>query len=141
GTVDLQITVVDDVAADGTGRAAIADIHEPVLDRRTAGMREIARHGQRTASALRQRTAAGHVTAIGVHVGTIEYERTVVDDVARDRPGRAAVADLQRAVLDRRAAGMREIARYGQRPRTTLGERTAAGDHVRIGDVVRTVED
>ena len=58
--------------------------------------------------------AADH--AIEDHfVGAVDDERAVVDDVAHDRAGGAAIAELQRARIDRRAAGVGVVA--GQRQR------------------------
>src|SRR5262249_41958520 len=56
---------------------------------------------------LHECAGAGNGVGEGESVGAIDREGAVVDDVAHDRSARAAVAELQRRAVDRRAAGIR----------------------------------
>ena len=55
----------------------------------------------RARAVLRERAGAGDHAAEGRGIGAVEGERAVVEDVAEDRTGRAAIAELQRAGVDR----------------------------------------
>src|SRR5262249_48631783 len=70
----------------------------------------------------------GDDAAKGQGGGAVDGERSIVDDVARDRPAAAAVAERQRAGADRGVAGVAVVAAQREGAGADLGEATAAGD-------------
>ncbi len=113
--VDDECGVVDDVAGHAARGAAITDLQRAGADRRVACVGVVARQRQHIVGTLGERAVAAHNAAKGQIVTTVEVERTVVDDIALDRSGGAAVADLQRPGADRGAARIGAVARQRQR--------------------------
>ena len=94
-----------------TGRAAHADLQRAGIDDGAAGIGLIGRKNRGAGAGLHH--LAGRSDAVldemveTVGIGTVEDQRAVVDDVAGDRTGRAAIADLQRgAIADDGHAGI-----------------------------------
>ncbi len=101
----------------------------PAADRRAAGIGVGAGQDERAGAGLGHRAGAADHAGIGERVAAVEDERAVVDDVAGDAAGGAAVAELQRAGADRRRAGVGVGAGQRQRAGAGLGERAGAADH------------
>ncbi len=138
--VEHQRAVVDDIAGDAAGRAAAADLQRAVADRRAAGIDVRAGEDQRARPCLGQRSRAADHTVIGQRVAAVEHQRGIVDDIAGDAPGGAAVADLQRARADRRDPGVGIVACEDERSRSGLGHRAGTADHPAISQSVAAVE-
>ena len=80
----------------------------------------VAGEGRGAGPGLGERAGAADHAAKGERVAAVEDQRAVVDDVAGDAAGRAAIADLQRAGADRRAAGIGIVAGQGRACRRRL---------------------
>ena len=139
--VEHQRAVVDDVAGDAAGGAAVADLQRAGADRRAAGVGVGAGEDRGAGPDLGERAGAADHAGIGQRVAAVEHQRGVVDDVADDTAGGAAVADLQRPRADRRAAGIGVGAGEDRGSGPGLGERAGAADHAGIGHRVAAVED
>ena len=139
--VEDQRSVVDDVAGDTAGRAAIAEPKRAGADRRGAGVGVVPRQGQRVGAVLGDGAGAADQTGIGQRVAAVEDERGIVDDVAGDAAGRAATAERQRAGADRRGAGVGVVAGQGQCAGAALGDGAGPADQTGIGQRIAAVED
>ena len=106
--------MVDDVAGDAAGRAAIAERKRAGADRRGAGVGVGAGQRQRAGPCLGQRARPADDAGIGEGVAAVEDQRSTDGDVAGDAAARAAIAEPKRAAADRRAAGVRVVAGEGQ---------------------------
>ena len=93
--VEDQRGIVDDVAGDAAGRAAIADRKRAGADRRGAGVGVGAGQRQCASAALGDVPVPLIKAAIGERIAAVESQRAVVDDVAGDAAGGAAIAELQ----------------------------------------------
>ena len=102
-----SVAIVEDVAEDAAVGAAIAELQRAGRDRRAAAYRywppvRIVVPVPICATPPLPEIVAGE----GRNVGAVEGQRPVVDDVAEDAAVGAAVAELQRAGRDRRAAAI-----------------------------------
>jgi len=107
GAVEGQAVVVGDAAADAPRSAAVAELQPPVRDRRAAQVTVVGGEDRCALADLRDRAGAARDEAgegEGEGVGTVERQRAEIGNVAEDAAGGAAVAELQRAACDRRAA-------------------------------------
>ncbi|VTQ70497.1 Uncharacterised protein [Stenotrophomonas maltophilia] len=130
GHVGNQRTIVGDVTGNRTCGAAVADLQRATrIDGGAAGVAVVADQGQHASSGLGQRASATDRTADRGVATDIEHQAAVVGDVAGDRAGRTAIADLQRATgIDGGAAGIGVVAGHGQRAAAGLGQATGAAD-------------
>ena len=108
--------------------AAVTDLQRAAADRGAAGIGVGPGQRRGAGAALLHRAAAGDDVCEGDRVRAVERERAVVGDVARDRPGGAAVTDLQGAGGDRGAAGIGVGPRQRRGAGTALLHRAAARD-------------
>ena len=76
----------------------------------------------------------------GIGVGTVDSECAVVDHVADDRAAGAAVAELQRTAIDRRATGIGVCTGKDDGTATLARYRAAAADIAGIGPGKALVE-
>jgi len=104
-----------------------ADDQRPRVDRRAPGVSAVPGQRQRACATLGDRADAADHAGIGQGAGAVEHQRGVVDDVAYDAAG-GAIADLQRAGADRRAADVGVGTGEDERTRTRLGQARRAGD-------------
>ncbi len=141
GPVEREHTVVDDVACEAAHRSAIADLERAGGNRRAAGMRARPGQDQRSGADLRERSCPADLAAKSVMVGPVERQRAVDDDVAGDVPRSRAIADLQHARGNRRAAGIGVRPAQDESPGADLRERARSADRAAIYEPVRTVED
>ena len=84
-------------------------------DRRGAGVGVVAGQGQCAGAALGDGAGAADQAGIGQCIAAVEDQRSIVDDVAGDAAGRAAIAERERAAADRRGAGVGVVAGQCQR--------------------------
>src|ERR1700722_9550852 len=111
--VKRQRSVVGHVADDAAGCAAIAKLECPSSDRRTARIAVVGGQDGRACADLIDRTCPRDQAREGHRIAAVEGERAVVDGVADDAPGRAAIAKLECPGSDRRtAAGAARARRY-----------------------------
>ena len=96
------------------------------VDRGGAGVGVVGRQRGGAGADLVERAGAGDHAVVLVGVGAVEGERGVVDHVAEDRAGGAAVAELQDAGVDGGEAGVGVVAAQDRRAGADLGERAAA---------------
>ena len=85
-----------------TGRAAVADLERARRDRRAARIGLVGGEREDAGAPLDERARAADDRAKRDVVAAIERQRAVVDDIADDAAGGAAIAELQRAGADRR---------------------------------------
>ena len=139
--IEDQKRFVADVAAQAAARAAIAHLQRSRSDRRAAAVGVGPRQHRRPRADLLERTGAADASAQLQQAVAIDDEAAVVDDRTRaERAGQAAVSNLQRRSLDRRAARISVVAREDERARTNLSQEAAAGDVVADRDHVTPVE-
>ena len=146
-------TVDGDIAADRAGAAELATaqhvdaarqaaVHrQPAGTHRGAASESVgARERQLARACLGQAAGAADDATKGDVVGAVECQRGIVGNVAHDAACRAAIADLQRAGIDRRAAGIVVVGRQDQRATAGLDDRPDAADDAREGRGVAAVE-
>ena len=154
GLVVNQGPVVHDRAADGAGRASIAELQRAAADRRAARVGVGAGKDQGAAAADAKLSAAVDIAAEGLGDGAVELQRAAADRrwtgvtvaAGEDRRARArgrqaagaadvaaeglvgGVAEFDRAAAaDRRRAGVGVVAGQDQRPAGTAAEGVEAG--------------
>ena len=86
--------------------AAVAELQRAGADRRAAGIGVGAGEDRGSGPDLGERAGAADHAGKGHRVAAVEDRARVVDDVADDAAGGAAIADLQRPGADRRGAGI-----------------------------------
>ncbi|CAB3736836.1 hypothetical protein LMG1866_05144 [Achromobacter ruhlandii] len=123
--VEDQRALVDDASRHGPRRAAVADAQRAGFDEGLAGIRIRAGQRQGVGALLGDRTRPGDRAAVDHRPRVVEHERGVVDDVARHRPRRAALAQLQRAVFDARTAAVDVVGAQDQGAAALLGQALA----------------
>ena len=158
--VDRERGVVHDIPADAARRAAGADLQRAGIDRRAPGVRVRCVEDHRTGTFLPERTraadhtgerrvaragineiaATGDATAHGHRIAAVDRQGRVVHHIAGDAARRAARADLQRAGVDRRAAGVGIGAGQDRRAAALLDNVTRSTDHPGHRDGVAAVE-
>ena len=82
----------------------------------------LAREGERARAGLGQGARARDHAREGDRIGAVDREGAVVDDVADDRAGGAAIADLQRSGRNRGAARVSVGGCQNERAGAGLGE-------------------
>ncbi|KAH0435200.1 hypothetical protein KCU90_g4571, partial [Aureobasidium melanogenum] len=119
------------------GMRRVADHQRARRHVRVARVRLHAIQDQGAGSALRHRAATTDNAAIHERVRAVENQCAVVHHVAGEAAARAAVADLQRAAVDGRTAGMGD--RSATADRAAVTERVSAVENQRavIHDVAR----
>ena len=130
GAVEGERPVIENIAHNRTGRPAIAELQRSGVDRRAAGVGVVGRQDGRSGAVLVHSARAGDHTAERQCVRTVEREYRVVENVAGDRAGCSAIAELQCPGADRRAAGIGIVAGQSQRARADLGQRACAGQRL-----------
>ena len=110
----LQRATVECERARGSAEIGIGgDGYRAGVEHRAAKIGVRAGKGQRACAALLEAARAADDAAEGDRVRPVEGQYAVVRHIAREAAGYAAVADLQRAGADRRAAGDRCWCRSG----------------------------
>ena len=104
GSIDDERGIVGDVAGDRARGAAAAQLQCAGSDRSATAIGVGAGERRRAGADLTERAAARNIAGECDGIGPIDRERGIVGDVAGDRTGGAAAAQLQRTGADRRAA-------------------------------------
>src|SRR5699024_8747259 len=94
----------------------------------------------RAGTDLVHRAAAGDQAGERVGVASVERQSAVVRDIAGKRARGSAVAKLQRAGRDRRAAAVAAVGCQNRGAGADLRNATSTGDRAAKGQAVRTVE-
>ncbi len=110
-----QLGMVDDIASYRAGRAAVTDAQRAGVDRRHARVGVASGQGEDIVAVLGDPAPAGDDARVGHWIAAIEGQRGVVEDIARDGAGDAAVAQPQRASDQGGPAGVGMVASQGQR--------------------------
>ena len=144
--VEDQAAVVKHAArvADRSAAAAVADLQRAAVHGDGAAQGVAAQERQDARAALPQAAAAADDAAVGQGVGVVENQRRAAghaDAGAGKELARAAVAHLERAARDRRAAAVRIVARQDQDAGAGLRNRAAAADDAAVGQGVGVIED
>ena len=84
---------------------------------------------------LLERAGSGNDAAQGEGIGVIDRKRAIIEDVAGDRSARSAVAELQRAGIDRGAAEIGVGGGEDGRAGAVLLERAGSGNDAAQGEV------
>ncbi len=126
--VEDQRAIVGDVADDAAAGAAIAELQRAATDHGAAGVGVGAGQDRRSGASLRHRSRPADDAAEVQRIAAVEDQRTVIGDVADDAAAGAAIAELQRAAADHRAARIAVGARQDQRARIGLQQAGRAGN-------------
>ena len=125
---------------DRASRAAVAELQRPGVDGGAAGVGVVSGQRHDTRAVRDECAGAADDSGIGERVAAVEREHAVVDDIAEEPARGAAIADLQRAGRDGRAAGIGLVRGQCQRAGADLDERAGAADDAAIGERVAAVE-
>ncbi len=146
-------THYDDIAADAAtaaekspalhrGRAGDGAIHQELspADRGEAGVGIRRAEHEASAATLREPPGATDRTGEAQSPAAIDDQRSVICDISDDRSRRAAIADLERAVLHDGAAGVRRSTGIDCRASAAAREKTPASNGAAVAPAVVEIQ-
>ena len=139
GAVEGELAVVEHIAQNAAGVAAVAELQGAGRDRRTAGVCVVGGEHGGAGTDLSDASGAEDRAAEARRLGAFEGQPALVEHIAHNAAAGAAIAELQGAVRDGRAAIIRIVAGEHGGAGAVLPDVTApgndAGQDERIGAV------